>query len=70
MEKLKIKIEDIAFKYAELTEKRLLAALCEPETDSLAMSEINDGIRMLNHIASTLERIDRLERGNETSSQP
>lgn len=69
MKILKTKVEEIALKYAEIVEKRLIAALSEDETDSTALGEINDGIRMLNHIAATLERIDRLNRGNEPSGQ-
>lgn len=69
MQTLQSKIEAIAEKYAELVEKKLIASLLENEVDSVAMCEINDGIRMLNHVASTLERIDRLNRSNDTDGQ-
>lgn len=60
MEMLENKIKSIANKYADLIERRIETAINEG-TDSTAMCEINDGIRMLNHITSTLERIKRLQ---------
>lgn len=66
---LACKVQGIAEKYADLVEKRLKAALREDEVESNAIVEINDGIRMLNHVTATLERIDRLSRGNETNGQ-
>lgn len=60
IENLESKVEGIAEKYADLIEKRLTAALNENEVESSAMVEINDGIRMLNHVAATLERISKL----------
>ena len=69
MEILRSQVKIIAEKYANLIDKRLTTALNEPEIDCTAMAEINDGIRMLNHVASTLERIERLNRGNETNVQ-
>ena len=61
MEEFKQKVENIAKKYATLTEKRLDVAL-ESETlsDEIILG-ITDGIRMLNHVANTLERIARLQ---------
>lgn len=67
MKELKNKIQNIAQKYAEMTEKRLTVLLQGNEMESAEINEINEGIRMLNHIASTLERIDRLNRSDETS---
>lgn len=60
IENLERKVEGIAEKYADLIEKRLTAALNENEVESSAMVEINDGIRMLNHVVATLERISKL----------
>lgn len=65
MEDLENKIKEIATKYADLVEKRLKSTLNEEKIESTVMIEINDGIRMLNHIAATLERISRLKRENE-----
>ncbi|MCB6992928.1 hypothetical protein LI177_05435 [bacterium 210820-DFI.6.37] len=57
------RIERIAEKYAELTEARIDAALKKREdVDSDAMYEINDGIRMLNHIATTWLKMDQLNK--------
>ncbi|WP_024346545.1 hypothetical protein [Lacrimispora indolis] len=67
MKTLESKVKTIAEKYADLVEKRLNSALKESDVESSAMCEINDGIRMLNHVAATLERISRLNRGNETN---
>ena len=67
MKELKNKIQNIAQKYAEMTEKRMTVLLQGNEMESAEINEINEGIRMLNHIASTLERIDRLNRSDETS---
>ncbi|MCU7381050.1 hypothetical protein OBO34_22300 [Clostridiales Family XIII bacterium ASD5510] len=62
------RIERIAEKYAELTEARIDAALKNHEDiDSKVMYEINDGIRMLNHIATTWLKMDQLNKdGNPT----
>ena len=67
LEILQSKVEAIADKYAELVERRLVAALKESEIESTAMCEINDGIRVLNHMAATLERIVRIQRGNDST---
>lgn len=66
-ETLKSKIETIASGYADLVDTRIRRATKNELDDGTAMTEINDGIRMLNHIAATLERIDRLHRGNDAS---
>lgn len=68
-ETLHAKVETISLKYADLVDKRVSGALREELIDGTIMNEINDGIRMLNHITATLERIDRLNRGNDTSGQ-
>lgn len=62
---LRSKVEMIAENYADLVAGRLQKAILKSEVNSTAMTEINEGIRMLNHVASTLERIDRLGRGND-----
>jgi hypothetical protein len=69
MKNLEEKVKTIAEKYADLVEKRLITALDESEIYGTAMSEINEGIRMLNHIATTLERISRMNRSNAISNQ-
>lgn len=68
MENLKTKIENIADKYADLVEKRLTTVVQQDVVESTAMYEINDGIRMLNHVTTTLEKINRLNNGNQTNS--
>lgn len=65
MEDLENKIKEIAIKYADLVEIRLNSTLNAEKIESTVMIEINDGIRMLNHIAATLERISRLKREYE-----
>lgn len=61
MDKMRLRIEEIAIKYADLVEKRIQEALDAKMVGSAAMNEVNDGIRMLNHVAATLERIVRLQ---------
>lgn len=51
---LQSKVETIAEKYADLVDNRIQVAIDEKEIDSTALTEINDGIRILNHAASTL----------------
>lgn len=68
-EKLKAKVESIAENYADLVDKRIKTAQRAEVIRGDVMAEINDGIRMLNHVAATLERIDRLSRGYGTSGQ-
>ena len=50
-------IERIAVKYATLTEKRIDEALSEDGVSDMLLHEINDGIRILNHIATTYQKI-------------
>lgn len=65
METYMKKIENIASKYADLTEKRIDAALKKGEDlDSGAMYEINDGIRILNYVAATWLKMDQLKRND------
>lgn len=64
---LQTKVETIAEKYADLVNNRIESAINEKEVDSIAMIEINNGIRMLNHVASTLERIVRIQHGDNAS---
>lgn len=64
------RIERIAEKYAELTEARIDAALKKKEdVDSDVMYEINDGIRMLNHIATTWLKMDQLNKNSNPTGQ-
>ena len=65
LENLETKILSIANRYADLTERRIETALNEG-VESNAMCEINDGIRMLNHITATIERIKRLQNPTQT----
>lgn len=64
---LQTKVETIAEKYTDLVDNRIDSAINEKEVDSIAMIEINNGIRMLNHVASTLERIVRIQHGDNAS---
>ena len=63
IEALEKKVEKIAEKYADLVEKRIDDALNENLTEGViyeklnSLNEINEGIRMLNHLAGTLQKI-------------
>lgn len=63
------KVETIAENYADLVEKVIKEAAAAEVLDSEKMNEINEGIRLLNHIANTLERIDRVQENNSTHGQ-
>jgi hypothetical protein len=63
-ERLKVKVESISEKYADLVDKRISTALQEELVDATVMSEITDGIRMLAHVTTTLEKVNRLSLGN------
>jgi|GEM_PF-3202659 hypothetical protein len=63
-ERLKAKVESISEKYADLVDKRISTALHEELVDATVMNEITDGIRMLAHVTTTLEKVNRLSRGN------
>lgn len=60
------KVKKIAESYADVIDKRIQTATKEDEIDSTVMMEINDGIRLLNHISATLQKIEYLNRGNGT----
>ena len=49
------KIEGIAGRYADLVEKKINEAKEKDSIGSNDFSEINEGIRMLNHLAGTLQ---------------
>ena len=51
------RLERIADKYAEITEKRLETALKAELLDGTVMAEINDGIRMIAYAITTIQRI-------------
>lgn len=57
LETLKEKVENIAEKYADLVEKRIEETIKKENIGSCEMNEINDGIRMLNHVAGTLQKL-------------
>jgi len=67
-EKLKVKIETIAEHYADLIDVRIQKASNAELCDTTVMTEINEGIRMLHHAVAALERIDRMDHGDETDS--
>jgi len=58
-ERLKAKVETIS-------DKRISTALLEELVDATVMSEITEGIRMLAHVTTTLEKVNRLSQGNGT----
>lgn len=60
------KIESIADKYADVVEKRITALLHEDEIESNAMGEINQGLMMLNHIATTWLKLSDIQRENRS----
>lgn len=54
LETFKKKVEEIAELYVDKIEDKIIL--------NEKFAEINEGIRMLNHIACTLERIERMQR--------
>lgn len=64
MELLKNKMCDISLDYADCVKKRMEHYLKEDEFESTALEEINQGIRMLNHVTAAVERIVRLQGEN------
>jgi len=66
----KEKVEKIAENYADLVDLRIRRAKESELVDATVMAEINEGIRMLGHISATLERVDRMNRGNDAGGQP
>ena len=57
----KKKVESISEKYADMVEQSLDAKIKAGKTSYEDLREINEGIRLLNYIANTMERIDRLQ---------
>lgn len=64
---LRKKIENIADGYADLIDMRITTAKTTELCDATVMTEINEGIRMLNHVTVILERMNRLNSGSETN---
>ncbi|MCC8078759.1 MAG: hypothetical protein LIO57_01670 [Oscillospiraceae bacterium] len=60
MDELNSKITGIVEKYAELTDRKLTAALAADNYDIEAMSELREDIRTLNHALSTAYKANRL----------
>lgn len=63
LEAFQKKVENIAEEYADLVSKKIKGAQTAEILMAETLNEINEGIRMLNHIACTLERIDRIQHG-------
>ncbi|MCM1165635.1 MAG: hypothetical protein NC401_06455 [Ruminococcus sp.] len=63
-ESLKAKFEKAAEGYTDLLIKRIEAANKDLNAESIV--NVDESIRMVAYMATTLERIDRLNRGNET----
>lgn len=57
------KVYCIAERYADMVEVMLIqtGSISVDESVNDQLQSINEGIRLLNHIASTMERIDRLQ---------
>ncbi len=62
------KIEGIAERYADLVEKKINETQGKDSIGSNDFSEINEGIRMLNHLAGTLQKLSTCD-GNNTGTQ-
>lgn len=58
---LQEKILNIAEKYADLVEEQIEASMELDSEKDVDFDKINEGIRMLNHVAATLERMVRLQ---------
>lgn len=65
--KIATRMENIAEKYSELVEKRLETAIKSNDTSTTEMLEINEGIRMIAYAATTILKINQLNRGNGTA---
>lgn len=63
LEAFQKKVETIAEEYADLVSKNIQTVQGEETFTNEKLSDINEGIRMLNHVACTLERIDRIQHG-------
>ena len=66
-ENLKAKFEKAAEDYTDLLIKRIEEANKDLNAESIV--KVDESIRMVAYMATTLERIDRLNRGNETNGQ-
>lgn len=64
LESFQKKVEKIADEYADLLSKNINDALNEKILTNERMNDIYEGIRMLNHVSCTLERIARIQHGN------
>lgn len=67
-EKLREKIEKAAEYYADLLITRIEIANQEPSNTEYVI-KIDEAMRMLSYMAVTLEKINRLDRGNDTDGQ-
>ena len=65
---LQSKIAGIAGRYADLVEKKINEVNDKGSVEVNDFSEINEGIRMLNHLAGTLQKLSTCE-GNVTGTQ-
>lgn len=65
LENLQNKVEKVAEAYADLILLKINEAgtIKEEIITTEKLNDINEGIRMLNHVANTLERIDRIQHG-------
>ena len=60
-------VKILAEKYAQNLNKQLDQVIEANEHQPNSLIEINDGIKILNHLGSILERIDRLETESDKS---
>lgn len=65
---LRDKVEHIAEQYADLVDLRIRHAKESELEDATVSTEILEAIRMLSHIAATLERVDRLHHNNSVDT--
>ena len=66
-ENLKAKVEKAAESYTDLLIKRIEAANKDLSAESVV--KVDEAIRMVGYMAATLERVDRLCRGNSTDGR-
>lgn len=74
LENLQEKVEKVAEAYADLillniNEVGTVKERQKEQMNSEKLNDINEGIRMLNYVANTLERIDRIQHGNTGCGQ-
>ena len=67
MKSLIAKMEIIAEKYADLVIKRMDYELSKKEVVNLY--EIADCMRMVNHLAAAMQKIENLRHGNDAGNQ-